>query len=258
MVFKERFLSGVQAGFIHLLVSVLVASLLAFLVFGWWYPYPLREMVGGTELFLLVIAVDVICGPLLTAVIFSPAKKKWQLLLDVAIVVVIQLVALIYGTYTVVQARPIYVVFEVDRFRVVTLADVDHKDWNKASPPWTEKPWGTPRWITIREPIDNAEKLESIELAIAGKDAALRPNWWNEWSADTPEAILSRSKSISDLRKKLDIANLIILDGVLVHLQVSEDRLRSLPMTSFKTTNWVAIIDSQTAKPLAYAPVDGF
>jgi hypothetical protein len=258
MVLKERFLSGAQAGLIHLLGSAMVASLLAFLVFGWWYPYPLREMIGGTELFFLVIAVDVLCGPLLTAVIFDPAKSRRQLILDLGIVIAIQIAALIYGMYTVVQARPIYVVFEVDRFRVVTMADVDHQDWIKASPPWSEKPWGAPRWITIREPIDNAEKLESIELALIGKDASLRPNWWAEWNVATPDAVLRRSKSISDLRKKFDIANLIILDRALADVQLSEERLRSLPMTSFRTTNWIAIIDSQTAKPLAYAQLDGF
>ena len=62
------------AGAIHLAISLSVAALAAYLVFGIWYPSPYPELSGGRELFLLVIAVDVVIGPLITLVIFNRTK----------------------------------------------------------------------------------------------------------------------------------------------------------------------------------------
>ena len=57
--------SRLRASAIHLAISLSVATLAALVVFGWWYPYPYRELSGGRELFALVVAVDVVLGPLI-------------------------------------------------------------------------------------------------------------------------------------------------------------------------------------------------
>ncbi len=255
---KINFLHGVRAGLAHLLVSLLVAALLAMLVFGLWYPHPYRELVGGTELFLLVMGVDVACGPLLTSVLYNPAKPRKELFTDLSLVILIQLAALGYGVYTVVQARPVYAVFEVDRFRVVTAADVDSEDWAKAKAPWNAPPYGAPKFIAVREPANSDEKLQSIELAMGGKDVSLRPDFWKAWDVQTPGLILQRAKSLPDLRKKLPEHQQAVLDAAVARSGLPAERLRSLPITSFKAVDWTALIDSQTAMPVGYAPVDGF
>jgi hypothetical protein len=252
------FFRGMRAGLVHLLASLVVAGLVAAVVFGLWFPDPYREMVGGTELFLLVIAVDVVCGPLLTAVLYNPAKPKKELAIDLTLVVFIQLAALVYGLYTVVQARPIYAVFEVDRLRVVSIADVSSEDWVKARAPWNEPHWGAPKLIAVRSPTSGKEKLESIDLALAGKDVAVRPDWWIEWDEKTSAMVLARARDLTDLRPKLSVRSQAALDEAVARSGLPPERLRSLPITSFKNTDWVALIDNQTAKPVAYAPVDGF
>jgi hypothetical protein len=255
---KTNIFRGVKAGLIHLLSSLLVATLVAALVFGFWFPHPYREMVGGTELFLLIMAVDVVCGPLLTAVLYNPAKSKRELLSDLGFVVLIQLAALIYGMHTMVQARPIYLVFEVDRFRAVTAADVDSADWAEAKAPWNKPPWGRLQLITVRRSMGGDEQLKTIELAMRGKDVSLRPNFWKNWDAETPSMVLTRAKSLHDLRKKLSNSEQDLLNAAVARSGLPTERLRSLPITNFKATDWIALIDSQTSKPVAYAPVDGF
>ncbi len=90
-----------------------------------WYPYPYREISGGRELFLLVVTVDVMLGPLITLAVFNrgqaaeragarPGRSSG----------LIQLAALGYGLWTVAVARPVHLVFEFDRFRVVHAIDV--------------------------------------------------------------------------------------------------------------------------------------
>ena len=60
-----------KASGIHLILSLIIAALAALLVFGIWYPYPYREISGGRELFLLVVSVVVILGPLITLAVFN-------------------------------------------------------------------------------------------------------------------------------------------------------------------------------------------
>ena len=110
---SPRYRAAFIAAGIHFICSAVVAGLAAGLVFGMWYPYPYRELAGGRELFLLVVAVDVVCGPLLTAVLFNPAKSREELWRDLSLVAVIQLIALGYGLHTVWQARPLFLAHEV-------------------------------------------------------------------------------------------------------------------------------------------------
>ena len=78
--------------------SLLTICFAALLVFGIWYPYPYREISGGRELFLLVITVDVILGPLITLAVFNRKKPRSELRRDLAIVALLQLGALGYGS----------------------------------------------------------------------------------------------------------------------------------------------------------------
>ncbi|NTV87211.1 MAG: pilus assembly protein, partial [Burkholderiaceae bacterium] len=113
-----------RAAAVHLCISLLVAGVAAGLVFGLWYPYPYREISGGRELFLLVVAVDVVLGPLVTFVVFNRTKPRKELVRDLALVGLMQLAGLAYGLWTVHEARPVHLVFEIDRFRAVHAVDV--------------------------------------------------------------------------------------------------------------------------------------
>ena len=101
-----------RASAIHLAISLSVATLAALVVFGWWYPYPYRELSGGRELFALVVVVDVVLGPLITLVIFNVAKTRRHLMMDFTVIGLLQVAALAYGLWTVFVARPVHLVFE--------------------------------------------------------------------------------------------------------------------------------------------------
>ena len=85
----------------HLVVSLILASLAALLVFAVWYPYPYSELTGGLNLYTLVVSVDIVCGPLLTLVLASPKKKLRERITDFSLVGIIQLAALIYGLHSI-------------------------------------------------------------------------------------------------------------------------------------------------------------
>jgi hypothetical protein len=54
---------------IHFGVTAVFAASAAALIFFVWFPPPFHTMIGGTELFLLVVGCDLALGPLLSLVI---------------------------------------------------------------------------------------------------------------------------------------------------------------------------------------------
>lgn len=252
----DRSRAAIKAASIHLLVSLAVALLAASIVFFLWYPYPFREIAGGRELFFLVVTVDVVCGPLLTAVIFNPKKSRRELSMDLGLVGVIQLVALAYGLHAVAIARPVYLVYEVDRFQVVTATDILEGQLKPEKGGLHRLPWSGPKVIGVREPKDNEERIHSLDLSLQGIEPSARPDWWQDYALSR-QRVLQRAQPLSSLRAKRPQESAII-DHAVRTIGAAEESLVWLPMTSFKSTAWVVLVDKSTADVRGFAPVDGF
>lgn len=112
-----------QAFAIHLLISSVIFVSFLCLMFFLWYPPPYFELEGGWIILKILIGVDVILGPLLTLVIFK--KGKPGLSLDLSLIAAMQLIALSYGGNIIYQERPVFIVFAIDRFTVVSAHDID-------------------------------------------------------------------------------------------------------------------------------------
>src|SRR5690554_5070320 len=115
----------VKAFGVHLLTSAVVALAVVALVFGLWYPAPLATATGVTEIFLILLVVDVCLGPLLTLLVYKEGKKT--LVMDLTIIVLLQLGALGYGVYTVAEDRPAWLVFSVNRFELIRINDINER-----------------------------------------------------------------------------------------------------------------------------------
>lgn len=111
-----------QAFLIHLAASSLVLAAFAAWVLAVLYPSPLLQLQGGANILAIVVFVDLVLGPALTSVVYKPGKKT--LLFDMAVIVAIQVAALGYGVFTIYSQRPLFLAFTLDRFMVVTAADL--------------------------------------------------------------------------------------------------------------------------------------
>ena len=85
------------ATLVHLLISGAIAAVASLLVFRVWYPPPFAAVAGGLGLFGLIVGIDVVVGPLLTAVVASAAKPLAELRRDIAVIAVFQSLAFGYG-----------------------------------------------------------------------------------------------------------------------------------------------------------------
>jgi len=63
---RVRFRFAIKYAAGHLGISLTMALAAAAMVFGLLYPAPYRDMLGVGPIFLLILLVDAVCGPLLT------------------------------------------------------------------------------------------------------------------------------------------------------------------------------------------------
>lgn len=55
----------------HLSISLMIALCVVGLVFFIWYPTPLATAVGVTQIFLMMLAIDVTVGPILGFIVYK-------------------------------------------------------------------------------------------------------------------------------------------------------------------------------------------
>jgi hypothetical protein len=244
-----------KASSIHFGASLVVALLAAILVFGLWYPYPYRDISGGRELFFLVVVVDVILGPLITLAVFNRAKPLRELQRDLAMVILIQLVALAYGLWTVFEARPVHLVFEYDRFRVVHAVDVPRELLKKTPHDLDPLPLMGPTLLSLRPFRSNEEKMDYTMAALQGVSLASRPDLWQPYIAAANE-IRELAKPVQALKVQFPLQASAI-DGVLATTGRQPDTLVYLPMVGRKSF-WTVFLDPVTAEVLAFMPLDSF
>lgn len=244
-----------RAAGIHFGLSMAVAALAAVLVFALWYPYPYREISGGRELFLLVVSVDVILGPLITLTIFDSRKSTRELVIDLAIVAAVQLSALSYGLWTVFVARPVHLVFEIDRFRIVHAVDVPTELLPKAPAGIDALPLTGPTLLAVRPFKDAAEKFDATAAALGGADLGARPDLWQPY-AQAKARVLEAAKPVLRLQTRFP-ARAGEIDTVLRRAGRTAQATAYLPLVGRKSF-WTAFVDPSSAEVVAFMPLDSF
>jgi hypothetical protein len=90
---------------LHLSLSIIVISLITGICQWLWFPSPLLWVDGTWIALLILAAVDITLGPLLTLLLVSDKKSKKELILDGMIILSIQISALLYGLHQIEQER---------------------------------------------------------------------------------------------------------------------------------------------------------
>ena len=184
----------------HLLGSISVALSAAALVFLVWYPGPLAQASGVVSIFLILLGVDVVVGPCITLIVFDQAKK--ELKRDLAVVLALQMGALLYGMHAVFVARPVYSVFSVDRFEVVFANDLSEEKLAKVSAPeFKTVPLFGPKVVAARRPETAEERLQIAMNAVSGgDDVAQMPQYYEAYGL-AKDPVLKRLQPIEKLRQ---------------------------------------------------------
>lgn len=257
MSFLVRMKSAARKAVLHLAVSSVVAALVALIVLKLWYPAPYDQLSSGRSLFFLLILVDIACGPLLTLLVFNPEKSRFKWRFNLAVIVVLQLCALSYGLHATATARPVFLAFEGNRFRVVQANDVDPKRLNDARPEFATLSLTGPRLLGTRlAQSTDADFLASLQLSLNGLPPAFRPDRWVPYLEQQGQ-VLKELKPLSELRarnpdKSNEIDRMVHAGGM------EESQLGYLPLVNDEKNDWVVVVARQDALPRNYLHMEGW
>jgi hypothetical protein len=206
-----------QAALIHLGISALIAATIVSLMLLLWYPSPWFAASGGGTLLFLLIGVDVVLGPVLTFVVFDPTKKS--LAYDLAVIVMLQIAALVYGGHVMASSRPAFVVYLRGGFDVVAANDVVTKDMAAAKlPEFQSVPLTGPRMAAVRMPTEPDVQFRILaEVAGGGSDFTAHPEFYIPYATAAREAA-GRGLPLADLArasppKAAAVARLVAASG---------------------------------------------
>jgi hypothetical protein len=238
---------------LHFLTTLAVAGCAAALVFLIWYPDAFLTMAGGLKFFLLITVCDLVLGPLISLVIYNSRKTRLALIVDYTIVGIVQVVALGYGLFIIESSRPVYVAFVVDRFEVVTAAEIADSDLAAGKPPFDTRPkWG-PQLIGTKLPTDIRQSNELMFSSLSGKDIHHLPRYYVPYDT-VVDAVKRKAAPLEALEKRHPDSRPVLAEA-LADLGVSANRVRWLPVGT-KQGAWTALIDAQTGRPVHYFAYD--
>lgn len=247
---REKFLATA----IHFLVTLALAACAAALIFLVWFPDPFQTMIGGTELFMLVVGCDLALGPLISLVIYNSRKSRRELVVDYCIVGIVQLAAMVYGIFILSGTRPVYVAFSTDRIEIVTARDIKDAELAAAKDPLHRSlPFTGPRFVAVEVPP--ADHNDALFQSLAGNEEHTRPRFYVPYESQLGE-IRRRAKTLDELEKKHpDVRPL--MDAAVAKLAIPASRVRWLPVHHFRGF-WTALIDEENGRPVAYVDFDPF
>lgn len=231
----------------HLLGSMLVACLSAAFVFLIWYPKPLAVATGVTHVYLVLLGVDVIIGPVITLIVFNPAKR--ELRRDMTVVLLLQLTALAYGVHAVFAARPVYIVYNTDRFDLVYANDLpDAKLRQVSNPVFKSRPvWG-PQIIAAQLPKDRKDRANILfSAAVGGDDLPQLPQYYVPYS-DVRDLAVQHVRPLEKLRQ-LNATRTAEIDALLTKYHDHSSGLGFFPIRG-KVADLTAIVDRGSAQVL--------
>lgn len=165
---------------VHFVLSALALGAVALLLLQLWYPWPLWKILDAPGMLMIAVGVDLVIGPLLTAVVYKPGKRTLKF--DLGVIVLLQMAALGFGVHTMAQARPVYVVAVVDRFEVVSAFELTDKELADGDANWRAFSWTGPRYVGVRPPLPEEQENVFFE-ALNGNDVHLRPKFYTDFPA---------------------------------------------------------------------------
>lgn len=179
------------------MISAVLVSIVIGIVFWVWYPSPSFEVVGASSIIRLLVGVDLVLGPLLTLIVYKHGKPGLKF--DLAVIALLQIVALVYGSYRLYDEKPRYMVFAVDRIEFIAEKQIDTsairydelrgKEFAKLIPVFARLP---------EDPEEYQRYFDSV-LFEGKPDLESRPEYWEPW-ANGADIIRRRIKRLEEMK----------------------------------------------------------
>lgn len=231
---------GRKAAGLHLALGVAIGALVLGPMLWLWYPRALLSLVGNARLALALAILAALLGPL--AAVRSSRRRA---------IAIAQLIVLAGCALALALHRPVYLVFNVDRFDLVLAKDLDPRDLAKAGPAYARRPLEGPRTVAVLPPADPAAVQRILDQALdGGKDLQMYPEYYVSYEGRARAALARASRVDAILGRD---------GGALLRWLAARDRepgsVRFLPLRAGKRDGTV-LLDAASGMPLGIVPVD--
>ena len=187
----------------HLSISILIALIVTGIIFFVWYPYPLAQAVGVIHLFIMLILIDLIVGPLMTLLIYKKDINAFKM--DLSIIIIIQIAALIYGLHSITQGRPVWIVFNQNKFELVRVNDQFIENTEHIHKQFQTISWTGPHYAAAVPSQNMKQREDDLFMdALGGVSLAQRPERYVTLS-HVKQKIQQQSQELDNLKNFNDV-----------------------------------------------------
>jgi hypothetical protein len=184
---------------------------------------------------MIMAGVDIALGPLVTLIVFNPAKKSLRF--DMACVVSVQLAFLLYGASGLYSGRPAFIVFAENRFVLTCANDIDFRDLRQAKHDEFKKlPKLGAIFAATRQPEDLKTRNDIVFASLGGLGIQNLPQYFVPYSFGSLDVIRA-SKSVDQVPES-EILKPRIREASMRHPGV---KLRFVPLLTKMQRRFVAI-----------------
>jgi hypothetical protein len=164
------------------------------------------------------------------------------------------LAALAYGAWTLYQVRPLYLVHEVDRFKVIALADLDAAELAKLPEALQPQLFKGPQTVGLRDASKEEREKVMLESVEGGRDYGERPGFYVAYDAAQAAKTYAKAKPLENFAKKHP-GKQADIDKLQTQAGTDAKLLRYLPIMARQ--DWVAVLNPK-GEIVGYVQGDGF
>jgi hypothetical protein len=218
----------------HLALSALILGSIAFFAFLQWYPAGLHHSAKLDKLLFIMLAVDIVVGPLLTVILYRRGKKG--LTFDLTAIAVLQLAFLGYGLNTLWQSRPLFLVGSQQAFALIFASGLPPEIAERARQENWPRFRGSGPWLAA---VDLSGRVARDEFLTS-----------SEHGTPGPLAATTLYRHYDELRKEIAESASPLDSNIPTLKNENGSSMRTQRLMSAQTNNAVILLDADSGEPL--------
>jgi hypothetical protein len=242
-----------KAATTHLGISFLVVGTIVALVFFFWFPYGLIRIAGMDRLFLTMLMVDIVAGPMLTLIVFKRHDMR-STRHDLVVIALLQAAFLGYALHTAWVSRPVFLVWSVDQMYLLYANEIEPEHLREGKDDKTRSlSWTGPRLYAVNLPQSHEVRAKIFTDLIEQQTSLERlPQYYGDYGLQTEKllraSVAAKPESLPVWMTKESLRDAIDASGR------QADSMQLVALNSSRSASFM-LVDAKTGRPiLALAP----
>ena len=248
----------------HFIFSFILIGGLAFFVVSLWYPGIWAVELGGYKLVVMIVLLDLCIGPVCVGLSYKNHKSRREKTFDISVITLCQLAFFSWVAWTISISRPVFIVFDTDRFEMAVDQDIDRSKLPETGAFSTIPFLSSARMAIVDLETTVPDENERIEVnndAVFGVDISKVPKYYVPYEGKYLDKVLAKANGYDAFTKTDETKNMA--NEIMKKHQLSESEFKWLPIRYFSPQEqgqlfMTVIIDPKTAEIIDYIEIDPY